>query len=143
MTSTESTSSATPTGVREDRNGQPHLVVTRTFRAPARDVLASLTEAERLHQGLRGPRSGCGCGCVNPDPTQNWTLDLSVGQDCDTTTLRPAQVIEEHTDATHVSPGWEYQLDRLEAHVKRGGRHGGDLRPALHLGGPHYADAFG
>lgn len=53
---------------------------------------------------------------VNADPTRNWTLDLRLDADTTgTTTLELAQLIEAHTDITDVGPGWEYQLDRLEA----------------------------
>ncbi len=38
------------TGRREVRDGQPHLVLTRTFTAPVEDVWASLTEPARLER---------------------------------------------------------------------------------------------
>lgn len=148
MTTTGSGTGALPTGVREDRDGVPHLVLTRTFRASATDVWASVTEAERLARWIGTWRGDPATGRVefamtyddmpfepyvievcqaptrlrvrseNPDPTQNWTLDLSLTEDGGTTTLRLAQVVEDHTDATDVGPGWEYQLDRLGAHVR-------------------------
>ena len=37
-----------PTGRQELRGGQPHLVLTRRFRAPIQDVWAAITEPERL-----------------------------------------------------------------------------------------------
>jgi uncharacterized protein YndB with AHSA1/START domain len=40
--------SPTATGRREERDGLPHLVLTRTFRAPIDDVWAAATESHRL-----------------------------------------------------------------------------------------------
>jgi uncharacterized protein YndB with AHSA1/START domain len=142
------TTTHAPTGRREIRDGIPHLVLTRTFAAPVEAVWASVTEADRLARWIGTWRGDPADGRVefamtyddmpfepyvievcqaptrlrvrseNPDPTQNWTLDLSLAQEGATTTLQLAQVVEEHTDAADVGPGWEYQLDRLEAHVR-------------------------
>ncbi len=51
------------TGRREQRDGQDHLVLTRTFQAPVEDVWAALTESERLGRWFA-----------------TWTGDPSTGQ---------------------------------------------------------------
>ncbi len=42
----------TPTGRREERDGQTHVVFERTFRAPIDDVWAAITEPERLERWI-------------------------------------------------------------------------------------------
>ena len=42
------TTTPTPTGRREERDGRTYVVLTRTFRAPVEDVWAAVTEPERL-----------------------------------------------------------------------------------------------
>lgn len=41
-----------PTGRREDRDNQPHVVFERTFRAPIEDVWAAVTEPDRLQHWI-------------------------------------------------------------------------------------------
>lgn len=46
------TTTRTPTGRQETRAGQPHVVLTREFTAPAADVWAAVTEPDRLARWL-------------------------------------------------------------------------------------------
>lgn len=46
------TTTPTPTGRREERDGHTYVVLTRTFRAPVADVWAAVTEPERLARWL-------------------------------------------------------------------------------------------
>ena len=148
MTSTSFPSATLPTGRREERDGQPHLVLTRTFRAPAEDVWRCVTEADRLARWIGTWRGDPSTGRVefsmtfdhmpfepyvievcepprrlrvhteNEKPQDDWTLDVRLSEQDGTTTLELAQLVDSTTDAADVGPGWEYQLDRLEAAVR-------------------------
>lgn len=56
------TTTPTPTGRREHRDGRSYVVLTRTFRAPAEDVWAAVTEPDRLARWIGtwtgDPRTG-------------------------------------------------------------------------------------
>ena len=56
------TATPRPTGRREERHGETHLVFERTFRAPIEDVWAAVTESGRLSrwigEGSGDPASG-------------------------------------------------------------------------------------
>ncbi|WP_377642686.1 SRPBCC family protein [Oryzobacter terrae] len=51
-TDTTATTTHEPAGRREDRDGSPFVVLERTFRAPASDVWAAVTEPERLQRWI-------------------------------------------------------------------------------------------
>lgn len=154
---------APPTGRREQRDGTTHLVLTRTFHAPAEAVWAAVTEPDRLARWFGTWRGDPATGRVevsmtfdgmpfepyvievcepprrlrvhteNPRPQDNWTLDLRLHASAGTTTLELAQVVDATTDAADVGPGWEYQLDRLAAAV-----HGTDDDVAAVVWGDRY-----
>ena len=157
------TSTRTPSGRREQRTGTPHLVLDRAFRAPVEDVWAAVTDPERLARWFGTWRGDPSTGrievamtfdgmpfepyvvevcepphrlrvrSVNDAPDENWTLDLRLRASGAGTALELAQVVDDRTDAADVGPGWEYQLDRLEAAV-----HGSDDDVAAVTWGERY-----
>lgn len=169
------TATRTPSGRREPRDGTPHLVLDRTFRAPVEDVWAAVTDPARLARWFGTWRGDPSTGrfevamtfdgmpfepyvvevcepphrlrvrSVNDAPEENWTLDLRLRASGAGTALELAQVVDATTDAADVGPGWEYQLDRLDAAV-----HGSDEDVAAVVFGepyralaPHYRSLFG
>ncbi|MGO1056051.1 SRPBCC family protein [Crossiella sp. CA198] len=121
------------------------LVLTRTFRAPAEDVWASLTESERTARWF-GPWTGeSGPGrtikvqmvfeegqgwmdvriddCAPPrllklstvDEVGVWLLTIEVSEVDGVTELKLVHHREKREGAGEIGPGWEYYLDMLVA----------------------------
>ncbi|MBM7494983.1 uncharacterized protein YndB with AHSA1/START domain [Micromonospora luteifusca] len=121
------------------------LVLTRTFRAPAADVWASLTESERTARWF-GPWEGDGTpgrtirvqmayeeqqpwcdvhiDACEPqrrlavsmvDSYGTWLLELSLTEADGTTELRFVQHLTNLEGIAEVGAGWEYYLDMLVA----------------------------
>jgi uncharacterized protein YndB with AHSA1/START domain len=134
-----------PRGTVENGPRGTELVVTRTFRAPARDVWASLTEPDRLARWIGrwegDPSTGRvtffmtaegddvepeECTITRCEPPHRFAADTAVGDDTwhlafdldeagGVTTLTFRQLLGPADDASSVGPGWEYYLDRLVA----------------------------
>jgi len=133
--------SPTPTG----RLFGNDLVLTRTFRAPAADVWASLTDPERTARWF-GPWKGDAApgatiqvqlmqeesqpwmdfridACEPPrrlaisavDDHGSWHLDLVLTEDGDVTELRFTQHLTDTAGVGEIGPGWEFYLDALVA----------------------------
>ncbi|MEU4702548.1 SRPBCC family protein [Nonomuraea dietziae] len=134
-----------PTG-RLFRTGEgSDLVLTRTFRAPAEDVWASLTEPERTARWY-GPWEGdAGPGrtikvqlvfeeqapwmdllieeCDPPrrlavsatDEWGRWRIELLLSENDGSTELRFVHHLDSEEGLGEVGPGWEYYLDLLVA----------------------------
>ncbi|MDG4825199.1 SRPBCC family protein [Asanoa sp. WMMD1127] len=133
--------SPTPTG----RLFGNDLVLTRTFRAPAEDVWASLTDPERTARWF-GPWKGDAApgrtvqvqlmqedgqpwmdfridACEAPsrlalsavDTHGNWELDLVLGESEGVTELRFTQHLADTAGVGEIGPGWEFYLDALVA----------------------------
>ena len=47
------TTTTTPTGRREERDGRPHVVYARSYRAPVEDVWAAVSEPSRMERWKR------------------------------------------------------------------------------------------
>jgi len=121
------------------------LVLYRTFRAPAEDVWASITEPDRTARWF-GPWEGdAGPGrtikvqmtyeeqepwfdvhidaCEPParlalsmvDESGTWHLELLVTETDGNTELRFVQHLESDAGIGDIGPGWEYYLDLLVA----------------------------
>ncbi|WP_113701799.1 SRPBCC family protein [Nonomuraea lactucae] len=121
------------------------LVLTRTFRAPAEDVWASITEPDRTARWF-GPWEGdAGPGrtvkvqllfeegapwydlridaCEAPrrlavsslDESGAWHLELLLSEVDGGTELRFVQHLETEDGIGEIGPGWEYYLDLLVA----------------------------
>lgn len=121
------------------------LVLTRTFRAPAEDVWASLTEPERTAR-WSGPWEGdaapgrtirvrmafeeetpwCDMRVEACDPPRrlavsavdefgNWRLELLLSERDGATELRLVHHLDTEDEVGQVGPGWEYYLDMLVA----------------------------
>ncbi|PYC65390.1 ATPase [Micromonospora arborensis] len=121
------------------------LVLTRTFRAPAADVWASLTESDRTARWF-GPWEGdatpgrtirvqmayeeqqpwCDVRIDACEPQQRlavsmidsygtWLLELSLTETDGTTELRFVQHLTSVEGIAEVGAGWEYYLDLLVA----------------------------
>ncbi|WP_199431430.1 SRPBCC family protein [Qaidamihabitans albus] len=135
----------TPTGRIFPTTSGYDLVVTRTFRAPADDVWASVTEPERTARWF-GPWKGeAGPGrtiqvqmafeeeapwcdlrvdaCEPPthlaasmtDEAGTWRMELNLSETGGTTELRFVQHLDSPAGAGEIGPGWEYYLDMLVA----------------------------
>ncbi|WP_367128061.1 SRPBCC family protein [Saccharothrix sp. HUAS TT1] len=135
----------TPTGRLFRTDAGSDLVLTRTFRALADDVWASLTEPERTARWF-GPWEGeAGPGrtvkaqmlfeeqepwveirvdaCDPPrrlalsmvDEAGTWRLELLLSEVDGTTELRLVHHLETEEGIGEVGPGWEYYLDMLVA----------------------------
>ncbi|MFG2011576.1 SRPBCC family protein [Micromonospora sp. NPDC048868] len=133
--------SPTPTG----RLIGDDLVLTRTFRAPAADVWASLTDPARTARWF-GPWQGDAApgrtikvqmayeegepwmdmtidACEPPhrlavsavDEHGEWHLDLVLAESAGVTELRFTQHLTGTEGVGEVGPGWEYYLDALTA----------------------------
>jgi uncharacterized protein YndB with AHSA1/START domain len=133
--------SPTPTG----RLVGNDLVLTRTFRAPAPDVWASLTDPERTARWY-GPWKGEAApgatievqmvheeggpwmdmtidACEPPrrlalsavTEDGNWYLDMRLTESAGVTELVFTQHLSDTEGAGDIGPGWEYYLDALVA----------------------------
>ena len=135
----------TPTGRSEERDGHPHVVFERTFRAPIDAVWAAVTEPERLERWIGtwtgDPASGhvdfrmtaeaedapvevfeikeCEAPRLlvvdSPSDDFVWHLRLELAEADGVTTLTFSQSVPSAEMAESVGPGWEYYLDRLVA----------------------------
>ena len=133
--------SPTPTG----RLFGNDLVLTRTFRAPAADVWASLTEPERTARWFGTWRGDAAPGrtievqmvheegepwmdmtidaCEPPrrlalsavDEHTSWLLDMVLTETDGVTELRFTQHLTDTGGVGEIGPGWEYYLDALVA----------------------------
>ncbi|MEV4070643.1 SRPBCC family protein [Nonomuraea fuscirosea] len=121
------------------------LVLTRTFRAPAADVWASITESDRTARWF-GPWEGDAApgntikvqlryeeqmpwydmridACEPPrrlaisslDDAGAWHLELLLTEQEGVTELRFVQHLESEDGIGDIGPGWEYYLDLLVA----------------------------
>ncbi|MEU8360737.1 SRPBCC family protein [Nonomuraea sp. NPDC048882] len=121
------------------------LVLTRTFRAPAEDVWASITESDRTARWF-GPWEGDAApgntikvqlrfeeqtpwydmridACEPPrrlaisslDESGAWHLELLLTETDGVTELRFVQHLESEDGIGDIGPGWEYYLDLLVA----------------------------
>ncbi|MFG3441205.1 SRPBCC family protein [Nonomuraea sp. NPDC047897] len=137
--------SPTPTGRLVRTGAGSDLVLTRTFRAPAEDVWASLTEPDRTARWF-GPWEGDAApgrtvkvqlayeeqtpwcdlridACEPPrrlavsmtDPSGSWRLELLLSETDDGTELRLVQHLSTDDGLGEIGPGWEYYLDMLVA----------------------------
>ncbi|WP_406674881.1 SRPBCC family protein [Nonomuraea sp. N2-4H] len=134
-----------PTGTLFQSDDGLDLVLTRTFRAPAADVWASVTEPERTARWF-GPWEGeAGPGrtisvqlafeeqtpwtemrieaCEPPrrleltaeDAAGSWHLELLLSEADGGTELRFIQHLATAEGIGEIGPGWEYYLDLLAA----------------------------
>ncbi|PZG14258.1 ATPase [Micromonospora craterilacus] len=134
-----------PTGQLFGAGGGGDLAVTRTFRAPAEDVWASLTEPGRTARWF-GPWEGAAApgasirvqmafeegtpwsevridACEPPrrlalsmrDESGDWRMELLLTERGDRTELRFVHHLDDVRGIGEVGPGWEYYLDRLVA----------------------------
>lgn len=134
-----------PTGQLFRTDAGCDLVLTRTFRAPADDVWASLTEPERTARWF-GPWKGDGApgrtievqmayeegepwcdmrieACEPPrrlavsmlDEYGTWRIEMLLSEAGGSTELRFVQHLEAEDGIGEVGAGWEYYLDRLVA----------------------------
>ena len=130
---------------RKDTRDPSWVVFTRTFRAPATDVWAAVTEPDRLERWI-GTWEGDPAGgevlftmtaegegaqpvetrieeCRAPyllqvsftEGDQPWVLRLEIHESDGVTTLDFAQRISDPELGASYGPGWEYYLDRLVA----------------------------
>ncbi|MGR6921766.1 SRPBCC family protein [[Actinomadura] parvosata] len=137
--------SLTPTGRLFSTAHGTDLVLTRTFRAPAEDVWASLTEPERTARWF-GPWEGDAepggtvkvrlvfeeqqpwydlriDACEPPrrlavsslDEHGAWHLELVLEEAGGVTELRFVQHLDTTDGVGEIGPGWEYYLDLLVA----------------------------
>lgn len=121
------------------------LILTRSYRAPADDVWASVTEAERTARWF-GPWRGHGAvgstvevqmvfeesapwcplrieACEPPhrlavsmeDEAGSWSMELLLSESGGTTELRLIQHLASPKHLGQTGPGWEYYLDMLTA----------------------------
>ncbi|PRX50341.1 uncharacterized protein YndB with AHSA1/START domain [Prauserella shujinwangii] len=135
----------TPTGRLLRTTGGYDLVFSRTFRAPADDVWASVTESDRTARWF-GPWQGDAApgrtikvqmaaeegtpwcdmrveACEPPhrlavsmtDEAGTWHLELLLTARDGTTELRLVQHLDSTDGVGESGPGWEYYLDRLVA----------------------------
>jgi len=132
-----------PVGRREERNGAPSVVIERTFRAPAADVWAAVTEPDRLVRWIGTWSGDPASGVVQfrmtaegediaaepvtvheCDPPRrlvlswssdgvHWHVELDLSEAAGVTTLTFAQRVPDTATGRDVGPGWEYYLDRL------------------------------
>ncbi|WP_243075384.1 SRPBCC domain-containing protein [Microbacterium sp. SS28] len=128
-------------------DGEPHLVLIRTFGSPAEAVWQTFTDSERLRDWIGywegDPTTGAVSffmtaegdvvepelytilECDRPrrfagETGSGWHLWFELHEEAGVTTLRFGQRIDEGLDVGSIGPGWEYYLDRaLEAHEGR------------------------
>ncbi|WP_326634904.1 SRPBCC family protein [Streptosporangium sp. NBC_01755] len=137
--------SPTPTGRLFRTDTGSDLVLSRTFRAPAEDVWASITESDRTALWF-GPWEGEAASgrtvkvqmvfeeqmpwcemridaCDPPrrlalsmtDESGAWRLELSLLETDGSTELRLVQHLVSEDGIGEIGPGWEYYLDMLVA----------------------------
>jgi uncharacterized protein YndB with AHSA1/START domain len=134
-----------PAGRRAERDGRAVVEIERTFRAPAADVWAAVTEPDRLERWIGTWSGDPASGTVQflmtaegdeveaepvtvreCDPPRRlvlewesagvpWHVELDLVERAGSTTLTFAQRIPDTATGRDVGPGWEYYLDRLEA----------------------------
>jgi uncharacterized protein YndB with AHSA1/START domain len=132
-----------PVGRRLERDGAPSVLIERTFRAPATDVWAALTEPDRLVRWIGTWSGDPASGTVQFRMTAEgedieaepvtvhecepprrlvlswdssgvpWHVELDLAEAAGVTTLTFAQRIPDTATGRDVGPGWEYYLDRL------------------------------
>jgi uncharacterized protein YndB with AHSA1/START domain len=134
-----------PTGELFRTDTGSDLVLTRTFRAPAEDVWASVTESDRTARWF-GPWEGDAApgrtikvqmtyedekswidmtidACDPPrrlalsstDDNGIWRIELLLSEANGSTQLRFVQHLETEEQLGEIGPGWEYYLDMLVA----------------------------
>ncbi|UBU16553.1 SRPBCC family protein [Nonomuraea gerenzanensis] len=134
-----------PTGALFSTANGTDLVLTRTFRAPAADVWASITEPERTARWF-GPWEGDAApgrtikvqllfedqqprydlhidACEPPrrlavsslDEHGAWHVELLLAESEGVTELRFVQHLDTEEGIGEIGPGWEYYLDLLVA----------------------------
>jgi uncharacterized protein YndB with AHSA1/START domain len=134
-----------PTGELFRTGAGSDLVLTRTFRAPAEDVWASVTESDRTARWF-GPWEGDAApgrtikvqmayeeqapwidmqidACDPPrrlalstsDESGTWRLELLLSEANGSTQLRFVQHLDTEEQLGEIGPGWEYYLDMLVA----------------------------
>jgi uncharacterized protein YndB with AHSA1/START domain len=121
------------------------LVLTRTFRAPAEDVWASVTEPDRTARWFGSWEGDAAPGqtikvqmayedqspwidmhvdaCDPPrrlalsatDDHGNWRIELLLSEANGSTQLRFVQHLDTEEQLGEIGPGWEYYLDMLVA----------------------------
>lgn len=137
--------SPSPTGRLFGTGNGGDLVITRTFRAPAEDVWASVTEPDRTARWF-GPWEGDAApgqtikvqllfeeqepwcdmlieACEPPrrlavstlDEHGTWRLELLLSEAGGTTELRLVHHLDTTEGIGEIGPGWEYYLDMLVA----------------------------
>jgi uncharacterized protein YndB with AHSA1/START domain len=134
-----------PTGRLEQRDGTTHVVLERSFRAPAEEVWAAVTEPGRLERWIGTYTGDPATGevafrmtaegddapeermeirtCTPPHHLAltahsgqgTWLLELRLREHAGETVLEFAQASMDPKEAESVGPGWEYYLDRLVA----------------------------
>ncbi len=116
---TRATSRPEAAGRREDRDGAPHVVIERTFRAPVTDVWAAVTEPARLERWIGtwagDPPRRLVLSWMSGATGGRWHVELDLVEADGVTTLTFAQRVPDTATWRDVGPGWEYYLDRLTA----------------------------
>ena len=114
-----------PVGRREQRAGGPSVVLERTFRAPATDVWAALTEPERLVRWIGTWSGDPASGTVQFRMTaegEDIEAEAVTVHECDP----PRRLVLSWVAAGPAGALWEVEVDLAEA----GRCHHPDLRPA-------------
>lgn len=136
---------ATRTGTVTTIDGQPNLVLTRTFGSPAEAVWQTFTDSDRLRAWIGHWEGDPTTGHVSffmtaeaedPEPEQYtivecdrprrfagdtsqgsgaWHLWFELDETAGVTTLTFGQRLNPGEDVGSIGPGWEYYLDRAEA----------------------------
>lgn len=126
-------------------DGHPHLVLERTFPAPADDVWADISDSGRLERWIGrwdgDPASGTVTFYMTAEGADappeefrieecdrprrlagtasqgdgGWDLWIELGEADGHTTLTFGQRLNPQDDIGSIGPGWEYYLDRLVA----------------------------
>lgn len=147
MSHDQPTTAPAPVGRREERRGTATVVIERTFRAPATDVWAAVTEPDRLVRWIGTWSGDPASGTVQfrmtaegedveaepvtvheCDPPRRlvlswdssgvlWHVELDLTEAAGVTVLTFAQRVPDTATGRDVGPGWEYYLDRLAAAV--------------------------
>lgn len=104
----------TATGSRHERNGEPYVVLTRTFSAPIEDVWAAITESDRLARWIGRWTGDPASGRIDftmlyedDDFTETYTIDECV---------EPRRLaLTSHTPLDDETPmTWHLELDLTE-----------------------------
>ena len=150
-----------PTGRLEQRDGTSYVVLERSFRAPAEDVWAAVTEPGRLERWIGTYAGDPATGevafrmtaegddvpeermeirtCTPPHHLAltshsgegTWLLELRLREHAGETVLEFAQASMDAKEAESVGPGWEYYLEPARRRRDRRRRVGGRLRVGL------------